>query len=70
MGPSLANNATFNEGALNWTAINTQGSGTITVTTLTADRVVGTFTFEVAAVGTQTPATRSLTNGTFDLPIS
>ena len=70
VGPTLANNATYSEGSLAWSAVNTQGSGTISVTTLTADRVAGTFTFEVEAVGTHTPATKSLTSGTFDIPLS
>ncbi len=43
------------------------GGGTVNITTLTANRVVGTFTF--TAVGGQgaTPASRQVTNGKFDV---
>jgi hypothetical protein len=41
-------------------------SGTLTLTTATANRVVGTFTFTVVATS-GTPATRQLTNGVIDI---
>ena len=44
------------------------GTGTVSVTTLTSTRVVGTFSFTApgATAGT-TPATRTLASGTFDV---
>ncbi|MDH3459285.1 MAG: DUF6252 family protein [Gemmatimonadota bacterium] len=60
-------NATYSEGGNGWAATSAGGSGTITVTTLNAERVAGTFTFQVNAVGQHMPATRSITNGVFDI---
>ena len=66
--PGNPNNATYTEGSNAWAASGTGGgSGTMTITTLTGERVAGTFSFQVNAVGTQTPTTVSLTNGVFDI---
>lgn len=61
-------NATYTTGSNSWAASGSLGgSGTITISTLNSERVAGTFSFEVTAVGAQTPATISLTNGVFDI---
>lgn len=44
-----------------------QGGGTVNLTTLTATRAVGTFTFTAVASQGTTPATRQVTNGKFDV---
>ena len=44
-----------------------QGGGTVNLTTLTATRAVGTFTFTAVASPGTTPATRQVTNGKFDV---
>jgi hypothetical protein len=51
-----------------WESNGQQGSGTVTLTTLTATRVVGTFTFTAPLFGTVgPPATRTVTSGKFDV---
>jgi hypothetical protein len=42
-------------------------SGTLTLTTATANRVVGTFSFTLVSTGGSAPATRQLTNGRIDI---
>ena len=42
-------------------------SGTLTLTTASANRVVGTFSFGLVTTGGSTPATRQLTNGRIDI---
>ena len=44
-----------------------QGGGTVNLTTLTANRAVGTFTFTAIASQGTTPASRQVTNGKFDV---
>lgn len=44
------------------------GTGTVVITTLTATRVAGTFTLNLAA-GANATGTRAVTNGTFDLTL-
>jgi len=54
-----------------WSASGDQGSGTITVTTLSSTRVAGTFSFTAPrSNGAGDPATRTVTEGTFNLPIT
>jgi hypothetical protein len=54
------------QGTAQWTADTNRGSGTITLTSLTADRVTGTFEFEGQAVPTSSATgSRSVTGGTF-----
>jgi hypothetical protein len=51
-----------------WESNGQQGSGSVTLATLTASRVVGTFTFTAPLFGTVgPPATRTVTSGTFDV---
>lgn len=53
-----------------WGASGVRGSGTLTITTVTATRLVGTFEFTAPlVVGTGPPATRVVTNGVFDLEL-
>jgi len=61
-------NGAYSEGTLGWTTA-VGGSGTFTITTLTQDRVVGTFEF-VATPNTVTGATGTITvtSGAFDVP--
>jgi hypothetical protein len=68
IGPTEIANGNVTQGADSWQANAAVGSGTITVTTLTSDRAVGTFSFTAMAFtqGT-TPAERVVTNGSFDI---
>lgn len=51
-----------------WMAMTGKGSGTITVTTLTDERVVGTFSFTAPAVAsTSASGTRVITEGSFNI---
>ena len=68
IGTSIGANASLMIGSTAWVATTSLGSGTIVVTTLTSDRVAGTFQFNVTANGA-TPATRSVTNGQFDIEL-
>ncbi len=56
-------------GGAEWSAAEGVGSGSTTVTTLTATRIAGTFNFVMEAEGTTTPAQRVVTGGTFDLTL-
>jgi hypothetical protein len=58
--------ARLTQGTDDWVADSNRGSGTITLTSLTADRVVGAFEFEAPAVPASTATgSRSVTVGTF-----
>jgi hypothetical protein len=51
-----------------WSARNDQGSGTVVVTTRTANRIVGTFQFVMPpAPSSNATGTRTITNGAFDV---
>ena len=51
-----------------WSASGTNGSGTVTLETLTNDRATGRFSFTAAAVtATTNPATYRVTNGSFNI---
>lgn len=55
-------------GTQSWSANAIQGSGTVTITTLTANRAAGTFSFTAPALSAgATPATRVVTAGQFDV---
>ena len=63
-----ATNAVLTDGGKGWVASAVGGSGTITVTTLDATHVVGTFAFSmVANDGTGATGTKSITQGAFDI---
>lgn len=69
IGPGLIANANVSNAAGGlWRASDTMGSGTITVTTLTATRVAGTFSFTAPAQMAGTvPPTMAVTSGAFDV---
>lgn len=70
IGPGFAANANVidNQNSSSWSANSFQGSGTITVTTLTAAGASGTFSYTAPlATGSGTPATRVVTAGSFDI---
>jgi uncharacterized protein DUF6252 len=51
-----------------WAANSFQGSGSVTLTLITATRAVGTFTLTAPAVSASTfPATKTVTSGAFDV---
>jgi hypothetical protein len=67
-GTSVTNADLIESGGHSWTAGSLGGSGTLTVTTLDATHVVGTFAFTMAPTsGTGASGTRSVTQGTFDV---
>jgi hypothetical protein len=68
IGPGQVTSANIGEGSATlWTAGSIQGSGTVTLTTVTDNRAIGTFEFVAElAQGSGTP-TRTVTNGTFDV---
>src|SRR5690606_39515449 len=67
IGPGAPTNALFSQGSAQWQAAGGQGSGTITVTTLTAERIAGTFEFTAEPAGGGATGTRVVTQGTFDV---
>jgi hypothetical protein len=68
VGQPLGPNSTLAFGPNVWVAGSGTGSGSVTLSTVTGTRLVGTFQFEwVATAEGQTPETRSVTGGTFDL---
>ena len=61
-------NAVLTDGGKGWVASAVGGSGTLTVTTLDATHIVGTFAFSMApSDGTGATGTKSITQGTFDV---
>src|SRR5690606_14668206 len=67
IGPGAPTNALLTEGSAQWHAAAGQGSGTITVPTLTAERIAGTFEFTAEPAGGGATGTRVVTQGTFDV---
>ena len=68
IGISSLANANFAQGGAGWLATQSIGSGTITITTLTANRAAGTFTLTLEATDAGTnPQTRQITQGVFDV---
>lgn len=66
--PGIAQLVQVTTGTPAWTSSLVGGAGSITVTTLTANRAAGTFTFTGAASpGTAATGTRAVTNGAFDV---
>ena len=59
--------AVSTSGQSGWDTGNTGGTGSVVVTTLTSNHVVGTFSFDAPANGTSTSAALHVTSGTFDL---
>jgi hypothetical protein len=50
-----------------WTTFAQGGTGSITITTYTANRIAGTFAFDAVAVSGGATGTTRVTNGTFDV---
>jgi hypothetical protein len=69
IAPGSATNGTVTIlGGSGWSASGDMGSGTVNVTTLTATRVAGTFSFTAPRyTGTDTPDPTVVTNGSFDV---
>ena len=68
MGRSSIVLGTVTIGSTQWAAGNLQGTGSVTLTLVTATRAVGTFTFTAPAVTASTsPATKTVTQGAFDV---
>jgi hypothetical protein len=61
--------ATYLEGSSSWTTPLNGTAGTVIITSLTASRIAGTFSFNAADV-LNPASTRSVTNGAFDLGIT
>lgn len=67
-GSSIGFNANLTVSGQQWIASSIGGSGTLTITTRTANRVAGTFTFTmVPSAGSSATGTRNVTNGQFDI---
>jgi hypothetical protein len=69
-GPGIvsAANASVTAGTMSWSASNFQGTGSVTLTTLTANRATGTFQFSAPALTAgSTPSPRVVTSGAFDV---
>jgi hypothetical protein len=62
-----SNAAVSSVGQPGWNTGNTGGTGKVVVTTLTANHVVGTFSFDAPASSGGSPTTLHVTNGSFDL---
>lgn len=52
-----------------WTTALSPGNGTITVTTLSSTRVAGTFTFTAQFASGGATGQKSVTSGSFDIPL-
>lgn len=65
--PGAVASVTASGGA--WSTALSGNAGTITFTTVSPTRIVGTFSFVAASVTTAT-GTRTVTNGAFDLPVT
>jgi len=72
IGPSSTANGNVSDLAGNsWVASADDGAGTISVTTLTASRIAGTFSFTAPRrLGSTGPEQRVVTEGVFDLAIT
>jgi hypothetical protein len=69
-GPGIisAANASVTAGTMSWSASNFQGSGSVTIATLTANRAAGTFQFTAPALTAgSTPSPRVVSSGVFDV---
>lgn len=52
-----------------WSTVLSPGNGSITVTTLNSERVAGTFTFTAQFASGGATGQKSVTSGTFDIPL-
>ena len=67
VGNQLAGSAIVTKGGQGWASALQGGSGTLVFTTLTANHVVGTFSFTAVAASGGATGTVSVTNGKFDI---
>ncbi len=68
IGQSIGFNVSLSRGTEVWVASSQSGSGTLTITTRTANRVAGTFSFTmVPGAGSSATGTKEVTNGQFDV---
>jgi hypothetical protein len=68
IGPTGPTNGLLVEGPRSWLAVGTQGSGSVTITSISTTRAVGTFTFTLMAnSGSGATGSRSVTQGAFDV---
>lgn len=67
IGGAVGFNANLTVAGGTWVANNTGGSGTLVVTTRTASRVAGTFSFTMTAGSGNASGTKTVTQGTFDI---
>lgn len=68
VGGQDGTNASYISGGKSWSAVfGSGGSGTITVTTLSATRVAGTFSFVAPASAGGATGSKTITNGSFDI---
>ncbi len=66
-GNSTGGFATYVRGGQGWTSGLTGGTGSVTVTTLTANHIVGTFVFDAVASNGGATGTVHVTNGQFNI---
>jgi Family of unknown function (DUF6252) len=66
-GNSVAGNAIVTRGGKSWGSSLQGGTGSVTLTTLTANHVAGTFSFTGVASGGGATGTTVVTNGKFDI---
>ena len=68
IGTSSALNAVYTTGSQSWAAFSSTGSGSVTITSLTASRAVGTFSFTMLPnAQSGASGTKTVTNGAFDV---
>ncbi len=66
-GNTLAGSATYAKGSQGWSTGLSGGTGTITITTLTTNHVVGTFSFDAVASTGGASGTIHVTNGQINI---
>lgn len=68
LGTSVGANASYSQAGAGWAGpVAAGGTGTITVTTRTANRVAGTFSFVLPPISGSASGNKVITNGSFDL---
>lgn len=68
IGAGSQNFAQFSQGTQTWVSSLVGGTGTLTLTTLTASRAAGTFSFTgIPSASTGATGNKAVTNGTFDV---
>jgi hypothetical protein len=71
VGPSVAGGSVIlSNTSGGWATVQSGADGSINITTLTVDRIAGTFNFTVSALTGTATGTKTVTNGQFDLRIT